>query len=1174
QGSFYTEPGQASDVSFANVTATGMRITWSAGANADGAIVVVRATSAVENDPTDGTEHSASTTFGSGANLGNSSYVVYRSTGTQVDVTGLSAGTTYHVAVYAYKGSGADSGADLGINYRQASPLTGSQATLAAEPTTHATSLSFTGVTDVQMTVNWTSGNGANRIVVVREGAATSWTPTDGTAPSGVNANYSSATDLGSGNKICYDGSGTSFALTGLSADTTYYVTIFEYNGSGTAVNYYTGGTPLNGNETTASATCIPDLVRLLQREAYYTQFEDGGVFQNNAGDTNEVQIWANAGNKQAVGWRNFKTSGNGGGENRELQPGDRFLISVYGYSPFGILGASLNDGAATGSWANRTNNTRGYVECGNGYGDLYATYGSGSTASWSGIRPWGTTITMQFDVLSSKEFTANIVGQTPKYDLAMMNSPADTDRIDGYSIYYYDDWNGSANVAAYWKQDTTITNLGYVEFGADGGTRTINGKITDGTNPKCTNTLSPNYLKKSGAGTVTLNNTNTYTLYTDIAAGTLQLYNDSALGTAPGSATPAHLRISGAGAALVAADTFTLNANRGLALSNWMYVGVASSEILTYNGVVSDGAGSYSIVKNQAGELILGGDNAYDGGTYIDAGTLTLNHANAAGTGGLFVGMESGSDAATLNLGSAITVTNDVTIRNGSSGIKTIQAADTATLSGALAIDETDDDQITFDVANAKTLTLSGVIDDGFAGGKITKTGAGTAVLSNAGNTQGQKVQINAGTVSISASRNLGADGGGAHEKIILNGGTLQATATFTMIDNYYMTVSANNGFIQVDPTYTLTYPGAISGAGGFGKTGAGTLLLTGANTFSGKLTNSAGTVQIGDNGTAGSVSADIENNATLIWHRSDDVTYAGAISGTGTLEKNGAGILTLSGANTYSGNTTVSAGTLLVSGSAANSAVSVASGATLMGDGAIGALTVTGTVDPGNSAAARTTLACGALTLNDGGAMRMDISAASGTAGTEWDLISSSGAIAANASGTYTIYIYGTPTGFSASSSYSWKVMGGTSVSDFSAGRFAVDTNNFLSATSGGSFAVAQDGNDLVVTFTPGTPDAPAAFSATGTAADTVQLAFTLNGNNNPVVIVYDLDGSFTDPSGSVPAVGEAFAGGTVVYAGTNSPQNHANLVGCRTYYYKAWSYVGTVYSASGLTDDAVTP
>ena len=700
QGSFYTEPGQASGVTFANVTATGMRISWTAGADSDGAIVVVRAASAVADGPTDGTEHSASATFGSGANLGNSSYVVYRSTGTQVDVTGLTAGTTYHVAVYAYKGSGADSGADLGINYRQTSPATGSRATLAAEPTTHSSNLSFSNIGAYSMNLSWTAGNGARRIVVVKQGGAVSWAPTDGVAPSGVNGNYSLAGILSDGSRICYDGDGTSFALSGLDELTTYYVKIFEYNGMGTGVNYYTGGTPLSGSETTTAAACVPAQVVLLQREAYYTAWGSGGGIFNNSSDTNELGQWANTGNMQSVAWRTFKTAGNGTGDNRALQPGDRFDISLYGYSPYGILGVSLNDGAATGSWDNRHSNTRGYVQCGHEYGDLYVT-GAGGASSWSGVRPWGTTLTIRFDVLSTKEFTANIVGQAPKSGLAMIGNPGDLDRIDGYSIYFLNGWNGSSHENAYWKQPTTITNLGYVEFGQGGVTQTIYGLITDGVDAHCPEVASPNYLLKSGGGNITLNrNNNTYSLYTDIAGGTLSISADGALGTAPASVSPQHLRISGAGAALVALDTFTLNANRGLTLSNWMYLGVADNKVLTYNGVITDGAGSYSIVKNQGGELILGGNSAYDGGTYIDAGTLTLNHANAAGTGGIYIGQDSGTLAATLNIGAEITVGNNVTIRAGSSGVKTLRAAETATLSGALAIAETGDDRFTIDVA------------------------------------------------------------------------------------------------------------------------------------------------------------------------------------------------------------------------------------------------------------------------------------------------------------------------------------------------------------------------------------------------------------------------------------------------------------------------------------------
>ena len=283
-------------------------------------------------------------------------------------------------------------------------------------------------------------------------------------------------------------------------------------------------------------------------------------------------------------------------------------------------------------------------------------------------------------------------------------------------------------------------------------------------------------------------------------------------------------------------------------------------------------------------------------------------------------------------------------------------------------------------------------------------------------------------------------------------------------------------------------------------------------------------------------------------------------------------AGMLTLSGVSGMSGNTTVSAGTLLVSGSLANSAVTVASGATLMGDGPVGNLTVSGTVDPGNSVGARAALACGALTLNAGGAMKVDISKAAGTAGTDWDLLSA-GAIAANASGTFTVYLSGAPSGFSSTAGYSWKIMSGTSVANFDAGRFAVDASGLTATLDGGSFSVSQLGNDIYVNFAPRVPDAPAALTATATGPTSIQLGFTRNGNSDPVVIVFDLDGTFTHPSGTIPAVGQPFAGGTVVYAGGTSPQNHSGLTGCQTYFYKAWSYNGTSYSTSGATASGTT-
>ena len=127
----------------------------------------------------------------------------------------------------------------------------------------------------------------------------------------------------------------------------------------------------------------------------------------------------------------------------------------------------------------------------------------------------------------------------------------------------------------------------------------------------------------------------------------------------------------------------------------------------------------------------------------------------------------------------------------------------------------------------------------------------------------------------------------------------------------------------------------GPISGTAGIGKFGAGTLVLSGANTYSGGTTISAGTLQVGNGGASGGLgSGAIANNAALTFMRSGTVTVSDVISGAGSLTQAGSGTLVLSGANGYSGITTVSAGTLqlgAVSGIPSGSPVKISGGATL---------------------------------------------------------------------------------------------------------------------------------------------------------------------------------------------------------------------------------------------------
>ncbi|MGE6791666.1 autotransporter domain-containing protein [Pseudomonas guineae] len=154
-----------------------------------------------------------------------------------------------------------------------------------------------------------------------------------------------------------------------------------------------------------------------------------------------------------------------------------------------------------------------------------------------------------------------------------------------------------------------------------------------------------------------------------------------------------------------------------------------------------------------------------------------------------------------------------------------------------------------------------------------------------------------------------------------------------------------------------TTDFGGVIADGTGSGLTSlnvtSGTTTLTGANTYSGGTTVSGGTLQ----GSSTSLQGNILNNAMVNFEQATDGTYAGVMSGTGSLSKTGAGALTLSGTNTYSGATLVNGGLLTVNGSIANSAVTLSSGGRLGGTGTFGSMIVNdGVLAPGNSIGTQT--------------------------------------------------------------------------------------------------------------------------------------------------------------------------------------------------------------------------
>jgi fibronectin-binding autotransporter adhesin len=109
--------------------------------------------------------------------------------------------------------------------------------------------------------------------------------------------------------------------------------------------------------------------------------------------------------------------------------------------------------------------------------------------------------------------------------------------------------------------------------------------------------------------------------------------------------------------------------------------------------------------------------------------------------------------------------------------------------------------------------------------------------------------------------------------------------------------------------------------GSAALTKTGAGVMMLNAANTYSGATTINQGTLQIGDGGYSGSLSASsaIVDNAVLAFDRSDALAVTNVISGSGSVSQIGPGTTTLSGSNGYSGGTSITSGVLQLGNTAA---------------------------------------------------------------------------------------------------------------------------------------------------------------------------------------------------------------------------------------------------------------
>ena len=452
---------------------------------------------------------------------------------------------------------------------------------------------------------------------------------------------------------------------------------------------------------------------------------------------------------------------------------------------------------------------------------------------------------------------------------------------------------------------------------GANGSSLTVTGAVTIG-----------HQISKTGAGVLTLGGSNTGTGGLALAAGTLVLGHNGALGAGTLSIGAGTILDTGATAIVNAGNnaqnwngnftftgTSTLNLGAGTVTLGDNVIATVSAQTLTVGGTIGDGAATFGLTKSGAGVLILNGANTYGGLTALTNGNLTLNGNNSGASGG--VTMAAG---ATLNIGHANalgsgTLTLDGGILNNTSGgTMTLGGSVAQVWNGAFNFLGTNDlvmgagavtlGATTLVTVTAGNLTVNGVIDDGMNTFNVEKNGAGTLTLA-ALNTYGGVTGLNEGTLviagdqaltSITNALNLGGFAGST-AAFALDLSAASARFGGTMLvqtDNVTpntITIGAGKT-LQVDRSFTIGYNSAANSTTRLTISGAGTFKVgdVGAPTNQGFL--------VGNGGSSG-----ISNAATL------------DLSGLGTFYANlGSGTLRVGDAANSSGGGSSANGSTLI--------------------------------------------------------------------------------------------------------------------------------------------------------------------------------------------------------------------------------------------------------------------
>ena len=607
--------------------------------------------------------------------------------------------------------------------------------------------------------------------------------------------------------------------------------------------------------------------------------------------------------------------------------------VNISGGTLTGVSGGESNSGSATGNIVSisggtvQSNVNGGFVASGSGKA-------TGNIVNISGNADLSTA-TVAGGISSSDAFTGNTLNKNSDAAVHIARNFASVNF--GYS--------GNANIG---ELDSTPTGsaLSGVTVNTNANNVSFDGVIS-----------GSGSITKTGAGTLILSGTNTYSGGTTISAGTLK--GNIASGT----------DLSIADSAIYDGD----NKARSVGGLN------GAGKILNTNGLTvqsGDFAGiidnsNTSLLKNGAGTLTLTGNNAYTGSTTISEGTLKGSIASGTdlsiAASAIYDGDNKARSVGGLNGGGKILNTDGLTVQSGdfagiidnSNTSLTKTGAGTLTLTGnnaytgsttisdgtlkgniASGTDLSIADSATYDGDNkarsvgglngdGKILNTDGLtVQNGTFGGVIdnsntslTKTGAGTLTLT--------RNNAYTGGTTISEGTLKGNIASGTDLSIVDN-------ATYDG-DNKARSVGGLNGGGNILNTDGLTVQsGTFGGVIGNSntsliKTGAGTLTLTGTNAYTGGTTISEGTLKGNiasgtDLSIADSATYDGANKARSVGGlngggkilNTNGLTvqsgdFAGIIDNSNTsLLKTGAGTLTLSGTNTYTGMTTVRSGTL----------------------------------------------------------------------------------------------------------------------------------------------------------------------------------------------------------------------------------------------------------------------